>query len=123
MVGTLGVYDPLTYTDFPLQTLRLTDGTNGQHIYVGVPTTVTGVVHGINFLPTGYSFISFNRIMWVSMCLLLRQEVIPVREGDNIKVSGVIDQFNGLLEIVPDTIEVGYWPAISSASHHGNRIK
>src|SRR6185503_7915889 len=29
-----------------------------------------------------------------------------VTEGDMVQVSGVIDQFNGLLEIVPDLIEV-----------------
>src|SRR6185503_15602395 len=29
-----------------------------------------------------------------------------VTEGDMVQVSGVIDQFNGLLEIVPDAIEV-----------------
>ena len=106
MVGTLGVYDPLTYTDFPLSTLRLTDGTNGQHIYVGVPTTVTGVVHGVNFLPTGYSFYIIQPDNVGINVFANTPGSYTVLEGDQVKVSGVIDQFNGQLEIVPDAIEV-----------------
>src|SRR5687768_9898704 len=48
MTGTVSVYDPNGYTEFPIEHLRLTDE-NGQAIFDGVPTTVTGVVHGINF--------------------------------------------------------------------------
>ncbi len=106
MVGTLGVYDPLTYTDFPLRILRLTDGMNGQHIYNGVPTTVTGVVHGVNFLPTGYSFYIINSDNIGINVFSAIPGSYTVAEGDMVKVSGVIDQFNGLLEIVPDAIEM-----------------
>ena len=106
MVGTLGVYDPLTYTDFPLRTLRLTDGVNGDHIYDGVPTTVTGVVHGINFLPTGYSFYIIQPDNVGINVFSSTPGTYTVQEGDNVKVSGVINQFNGLLEIDPDVIEV-----------------
>ena len=105
MVGTLGVYDPLDYTDFPLRVLRLTDD-NGSHIYDGVPTRVTGVVHGINFLPTGYSFYVINDENVGINVFSLNPGTYNVQEGDLVTVSGVIDQFNGLLEIVPDDIEV-----------------
>jgi len=106
MVGTLGVYDPLSYTDFPLSVLRLTDGVNGSHIYDGVPTTVTGVVHGINFQPTGYSFYVIQPDNVGINVFSPTPGSYTVQEGDMVKVSGVIDQFNGLLEIVPDAIEL-----------------
>jgi len=106
MVGTLGVYDPLTYTDFPLRIIRLTDGVNGDHIYDGVPTTVTGVVHGVNFQPTGYSFYIIQPDNVGINVFSPLAGSYTVQQGDQVKVSGVIDQFNGLLEIVPDAIEV-----------------
>jgi plastocyanin len=106
MVGTVSVYDPNNYTDFPLEHLRLTDGTNGSYIFDGVPTRVTGVVHGINFQPTGYSFYIINQDNVGINVFSFDPGSYVVTEGDLITVSGVIDQFNGLLEIVPDTIEV-----------------
>ncbi len=106
MKGTMSVYDPNSYTDFPLPHLRITDGVNGAHLFDGVPTRITGVVHGVNFRPDGYSFFiiddnnvgmnvfSFDPLSYV------------VAEGDMITVSGTMDAFNGMLEIVPDSIEV-----------------
>lgn len=105
MVGTVSVYDPDHYTDFPLQHLRLTDE-NGSAIFDGVPTRVTGVVHGINFQPTGYSFYIINSNNVGINVFSFDPGTYTVTEGDMVTVSGVIDQFNGLLEIVPDQIEV-----------------
>lgn len=104
MVGTMSVYDPLTYTDFPLAVLRLTDGVNGQHIFDGVPTRVSGVVHGINFQPSGYSFYIINEEGIGINVFSPDPGSYQVTEGDLVQVSGVIDQFNGLLEIRPDEI-------------------
>ena len=105
MVGTVSVYDPLAYTDFALSRLRLTNE-NGSALYDGVPTTVTGVVHGVNYQPTGYSFyvIDANNV-GINVFSFDPGNYI-VTSGDRVKVSGVIDQFNGLLEIIPDTIEL-----------------
>lgn len=106
MTGTVSVYDPTTYTDFPLELLRTTDGTNGLNIFDGVPTRVTGIVHGINFLPTGYSFWIINNNNTGINVFSFNPGVYTVNEGDLVTVSGTIDQFNGLLEIVPDDILV-----------------
>jgi plastocyanin len=106
MTGTVSVYDPLAYTDFPLPHLRITDGTNGSHLFVGVPTTVTGVVHGINFQPTGYSFYIIDQNNVGINVFSFDPGSYVVTEGDRVKVSGTIAQFNGLLEISPDIIEV-----------------
>ena len=105
MVGTVSVYDPLTYTDFPLTRLRL-NNENGSAIYNGVPTTVTGVVHGVNFQPTGYSFFVIDENNVGINVFSFDPGSYVVTEGDRVKVSGVIDQFNGMLEIIPDEIEV-----------------
>ncbi|MBK9104287.1 MAG: T9SS type A sorting domain-containing protein [Saprospiraceae bacterium] len=104
MVGTVSVYDPLSYTDFALPRLRLTNE-NGSALYDGVPTTVTGVVHGVNYQPTGYSFVIDANNVGINVFSFDPGNYI-VTSGDRVKVSGVIDQFNGLLEIIPDTIEL-----------------
>lgn len=106
MTGTVAVYDPNGYTDFPLEQLRLTDGTNGTYIFNGVPTRVTGVVHGINYQPTGYSFYIINANNVGINVFSFNPGTYTVVEGDLVTVSGVINQFNGLLEIVPDDIVV-----------------
>jgi plastocyanin len=105
MTGTLSVYDPNNYTDFSLDHLRTTDD-NGGHIFDGVPTRVTGVVHGINFQPSGYSFYIINDQNVGINVFSFDPGSYEVAEGDLVRVSGVIDQFNGLLEIIPDEIEV-----------------
>ena len=106
MVGTMSVYDPNNYTDFPLAHLRITDGLNGVHLFDGVPTTVTGVVHGVNFRPGGYSFFVIDGNNVGINVFSFDPLTYVVAEGDMIKVSGTIDAFNGMLEIVPDDIEV-----------------
>ncbi len=106
MTGTVAVFDPLSYTDFPLEQLRLTDGVNGSHIFDGVPTHVSGVVHGINYQPTGYSFYIINENNTGINVFSFDPGPYVVTEGDRVTVAGTIDQFNGLLEIVPDEIVV-----------------
>lgn len=105
MTGTLSVYDPDNYTDFPLSRLRMVNA-NGSALYDGVPTRVTGVVHGVNFQPTGYSFYVIDPANVGINVFSFDPGTYTVKEGDQVMVSGVIDQFNGLLEILPDTIEV-----------------
>lgn len=105
MVGTLSVYDPSTYTDFPLSRLRMVNA-NGSALYDGVPTTVTAVVHGVNFQPTGYSFYIVDANNVGINVFSFDPGTYTVQQGDLVKVYGVIDQFNGQLEIIPDSIEV-----------------
>lgn len=105
MFGTVSVYDPTTYTDFPLSRLRMVNA-NGSALYDGVPTTVTAVVHGVNYQPTGYSFYIVDANNVGINVFSFDPGTYTVQDGDLVKVSGVIDQFNGQLEIIPDTIEV-----------------
>jgi len=105
MTGTVAVFDPNGYTPFPMLHLRLTDG-NGQHIFYGVPTVVTGVVHGLNYNPSGYSFYIVNENNIGINVFSFNPGSYVVNEGDEVEIKGVIDQFNGLLEITPDEINV-----------------
>src|SRR5690606_1075836 len=105
MTGIVYVYDPLVYNDFPLAALRTTN-MNGQALFDGVPTTVTGVVHGINFSPASYSFYVIDPDNVGINVFSFDPGSYVVQEGDQIMVAGVIDQFNGLLEIIPDAITV-----------------
>lgn len=105
MTGTVAVYDPNGYTPFPLLHLRLTDG-NGLNIFYGVPTVVTGVVHGLNYNPSGYSFYIVNENNVGINVFSFDPGTYVVNEGDEVEIKGVIDQFNGLLEIIPDEINV-----------------
>ncbi len=105
MTGIIYVYDPLQYTDFPLSALRLVND-NGVALFDGVPTRITGVVHGVNFQPSGYSFYVINSANMGINVFAFTPLAYTVTEGDALRVSGTIDQFNGLLEIIPDDIEV-----------------
>lgn len=105
MTGTIYVYDPLIYNDFPLEVLRL-NNENGSALFDGVPTTINGVVHGVNFQPDAYSFYIINESNVGINVFSFDSGAYVVAEGDELSVSGTIDQFNGLLEIIPDTIEL-----------------
>lgn len=105
MTGTIYVYDPNIYNDFTLNQLRLLDG-NGSALFDGVPTTITGVVHGVNFEPGSYNFYIIDENNVGINVFSFDAGAYVVTAGDELRVSGVIDQFNGLLEIIPDSIEV-----------------
>ncbi len=110
MTGTIYVYDPNVYNDFTLAELRLLNA-NGSALFDGVPTTVTGVVHGVNFQPDAYSFYIIDENNLGINVFSFDAGSYVVTEGNRLKVSGTINQFNGLLEIIPDTMEL-----ISSAN-------
>jgi plastocyanin len=105
MTGTIYVYDPNVYNDFTLEQLRLVNS-NGSALFDGVPTTITGVVHGVNFQPDAYSFYIIDGNNVGINVFSFDAGTYVVTEGDELRVSGVIEQFNGLLEIIPDTIIV-----------------
>lgn len=109
MIGALAVYDPEGYTPFTYAQVRdnLTDDVIT--LFDGVPTVLTGIVHGINFSGTGggYSFYMMNADnRGVNVFSFNPVSEYVVNEGDEIRIWGEIDQFRGLLEIVPDSIQV-----------------
>jgi plastocyanin len=103
MTGTIYVYDPLAYNDFSLAELRLVNE-NGSALFDGVPTTIEGVVHGVNFQPSAYSFFVIDNTNTGINVFSFDAGTYTVQSGDFLRIQGTIDQFNGLLEIIPDTI-------------------
>lgn len=76
----------------------------------GVACELQGTVYGVNMRPvTGvYNTVLFTLIddtgAGISVSTLTSNFGYTVQEKDKVKVRGVIDQFNGLTEISPDTI-------------------
>ncbi len=72
---------------------------------LGVSCTLEGVVYGINLRPSGLQFTIIDRFNdGIGVFSASRNYGYSVKEGDLITIQGVIDQFNGLIQILPDTI-------------------
>ncbi len=73
---------------------------------VGVVCTLNGVVHGINYSSTGLQFYIIDNTGGINVFNFANPDGYVVTEGDDIDVTGVIAEFNGLTEIMVDTIIV-----------------
>ncbi|NNE15983.1 MAG: T9SS type A sorting domain-containing protein [Saprospiraceae bacterium] len=71
----------------------------------GDKVEVTGIVHGINFRPSGlqFSLIDDNNV-GIGIFSSSDQLGYTFQEADNITVFGTMAQFNGLIQINPDSI-------------------
>ena len=102
-----------------LSTLRTTDAT-GVALADGDTVYVTGTVHSFDFDGnTGYSFYieDGSAGMNIFRTADLTNYTAPA-VGDSLKVYGIVDQFNGLTEIIPDSIRV-----IQTARNFGSPIR
>ncbi|MCB0761239.1 MAG: lamin tail domain-containing protein [Flavobacteriales bacterium] len=63
-----------------------------------------GIVHGYNLNPDGVQFTLIDETGGIGVYHGTSSFGYTVNEGDSIHVVGVIDQFNGLTQIIPDTI-------------------
>jgi hypothetical protein len=73
---------------------------------LGVLCKLKGVVHSINHRAwkPGYSFVMHDGTAGIWVYLNTGNLNYDVRMGDEIEVRGLIDQYRGLLEIIPDSI-------------------
>ena len=71
---------------------------------IGELVSLTGTVYGINIWDGGLQFTLIDATGGISVFSFADAFGYTVTEGDNITVNGTIDQFNGLTEIIPDTI-------------------
>jgi len=74
---------------------------------IGEKGFVTGVVHSMNFTTSGYDFYlqdSTGGINVFSFDTVTNYSSVTI--GDELRIKGEIDQFNGKEEIVPDSIEL-----------------
>lgn len=72
---------------------------------LNVVCSIVGVAHGINFNPNGLQFTLIQNGAGIG---LFSSEKLgyDYQEGDELKVTGKIDQYNGLIQIKPTEIEV-----------------
>ena len=73
---------------------------------LGVVCELRGVVHGVNMNPEGVQFtlIDVQDEAGIGVYNQFNNFGYNVTEGDSVHVTGVIDQFNGLTQIVADSI-------------------
>ena len=99
--------ETLDYSAYTIGQVTANDA-NGVADSVGVLVSLEGVVHCIDF--DGNEGLSFTIIdtenNGINVFNFNDVSSYEVTEGDLIKVWGIIDQYNGLTEVIPDSIEV-----------------
>lgn len=90
-----------TYTIAQIHNINPTTGVADSN---GINCKLSGVVHGINYAASGYSFYMMNNNAGISVYKATSLTYTPVTEGDSIRVIGKIQQTNGLIQIAPDSI-------------------
>ncbi len=96
-------FDP--YPDYAISQINDNDP-NGEADSVSVKCELSGIVYGVNLRPAGLQFTLIDPTGGIAVFSSSKQFGYTVQEGDSISVSGTILQFNGLLEIEPDTVEL-----------------
>ncbi len=92
------------YPDLPIGTVSSTDF-NGVADSLNKRFSIEGVVYGVNLRPTGLQFTMIDRFNdGIAVFLTSGNLNYTVTEGDLIRVKGLISQFNGLVQILPDSI-------------------
>lgn len=72
---------------------------------LGVECQLQGIVHGVNTFPGGIQFTLIDETDGIGVFNGDSNLGYEVLEGDEVIVIGVIEQFNGLTQIVPSSIE------------------
>lgn len=75
-------------------------------LHMGETVTISGIVHGINMSTTGLSFTIIDDTGGMGVFSGGNAFNYTVAEGDELRVTGAVSQFNGLTQILPDAIEV-----------------
>jgi hypothetical protein len=71
---------------------------------LGIICELRGIVHGLNTNPGGLQFTLIDDTGGIGVFSSENDFDYTVAEGDSVHVVGVIEQFNGLTQIVPDTV-------------------
>ncbi|MBC8045698.1 MAG: T9SS type A sorting domain-containing protein [Fimbriimonadaceae bacterium] len=71
---------------------------------IGDLVSITGIVYGINLWDGGLQFTVIDETAGISVFNFDNTFGYTVTEGDEVTVNGEIDQFNGLTEIIADTL-------------------
>ena len=88
---------------YTIQQIHSNDTATGVADSLNVNCKLAGVVHGLNFATTGYSFYMMNQNEGIFVYKTTTL-AYSVAEGDSLRVIGKIQQYSGLTTIVPDSI-------------------
>ena len=97
----------LSAQDVTIAEARKNDA-NGVMLLLGEPATVEGVTVGFNFRPGGITWVIFDPDDNIGLSVFNSNDELgySFKQGDVIKVSGTLAQFNGLSQIAADAIEL-----------------
>lgn len=92
-----------SYPLYPISVVTTEDAA-GIADSLGIKCALRGVVLGENLRVTGLQFTLHDGTGGISVFSFSSVSGYAVSEGDSIHVQGTIDQFNGLVELIPDSI-------------------
>ena len=93
----------LGFPHYPIADVRGIDG-NGVLDSLLIPCELRGVVHGFNTYPSGLRFTIIDPTAGIEVYSPVENFNYLVEEGDSVRVRGSIQQFQGLAQIVVDTL-------------------
>ena len=102
-------FDPFLPYQYPEYTIGqvTTVDIGGVADSMDVKCALTGVVYGINLHPDGLNFTLIDENNdGINVFSEYNSFGYEVLEGDQLKIKGIISQYNGLLEIIPEKIEL-----------------
>jgi plastocyanin/DNA/RNA endonuclease YhcR with UshA esterase domain len=107
-VADIDPYDPGTpaFPEYAIGQVNTVDA-DGVGDSLGVACALRGIVYGINFRANGLQFVIIDELGdGIGVFNNNMNFGYTVQEGDEVRVQGVIDQFNGLLQIVVERVEL-----------------
>ena len=106
MKGTVTVGNPASYPNYTIP-LVTTVNQEGVADSVNVKCQLFGIVHGYNLRPGGLQFTLIDgQNNGIGVFNGTTDFGYVVKEGDEIKIKGTINQFNGLTQIIADEVSL-----------------
>lgn len=109
MVGTVTVISDEVPSEYPLRSIAEMNSIDGNGVADSLDATceLIGVVYGVNIRPGGLQFVIIDDTNeGISVFKNSESLGYTVQEGDEVSIKGEIDQFNGLVQIVPDSVSL-----------------
>lgn len=94
---------PPVYTVYDIADVTGEDA-DGVALDEGTLADLTGIVYGVNLWDGGLQFTLIDNTGGINVFSFANTFGYTVTEGDEVEVKGVISQFNGLIEVEPDTL-------------------
>lgn len=109
-VGTSIATITINDDDTPVQELSIEEATqidaNGNPINITQEASVVGITHGVNLNAAGHQFALIDATGGMQVFSFDQIDGYSYSEGDELRVTGTISQFNGLVQMAPTSIEV-----------------